>query len=39
VHYPRSAGELRSWFGTDADCLDYLVLTATLPDDDRVDVG
>ncbi len=24
VHYPRSAGELRSWFGTDADCLDYL---------------
>jgi len=24
VHYPRSAGELRSWFATDADCLDYL---------------
>lgn len=24
VHYPRSAGELRSWFPTDADCLDYL---------------
>ena len=24
VHYPRSTGELRSWFGTDADCLDYL---------------
>jgi hypothetical protein len=24
VHYPRSAGEFRSWFGTDADCLDYL---------------
>jgi transposase-like protein len=23
-HYPRSIGELRSWFGTDADCLDYL---------------
>jgi hypothetical protein len=24
VHYPRSVGELRSWFGTDAACLDYL---------------
>ena len=24
VHYPRSAGEFRSWFGTDTDCLDYL---------------
>ena len=24
VHYPRSAGEFRSWFGTDADCLNYL---------------
>lgn len=24
LHYPRSTGELRSWFGTDADCLDYL---------------
>ncbi len=24
VHYPRSAGEFQSWFGTDADCLDYL---------------
>ena len=24
MHYPRSAGALRSWFGTDADCLDYL---------------
>ena len=24
AHYPRSAGEFRSWFGTDADCLDYL---------------
>ena len=24
VHYPRSAGEFRSWFGTDSDCLDYL---------------
>ena len=23
-HYPRSVGELRSWFGTDDDCLDYL---------------
>ncbi|MEX6430738.1 transposase, partial [Ferrimicrobium acidiphilum] len=24
VHYPRSTGEFQSWFGTDADCLDYL---------------
>jgi Transposase zinc-ribbon domain len=24
THYPRSLGELRSWFVTDADCLDYL---------------
>jgi transposase-like protein len=24
MHYPRSLGELRSWFATDADCLDYL---------------
>jgi transposase-like protein len=24
IHYPRSLGELRSWFVTDADCLDYL---------------
>ena len=24
AHYPRSVGELRSWFGTDAACLDYL---------------
>lgn len=24
VHYPGSAGEFRSWFGTDEDCLDYL---------------
>lgn len=24
VHYPRSEGELRSWFGTDSACLDYL---------------
>lgn len=24
VHYPRSAGEFRAWFGTDTDCLDYL---------------
>jgi len=24
LHYPRSTGELRSWFETDADCLDYL---------------
>jgi transposase-like protein len=23
-HYPRSIGELQAWFGTDADCLDYL---------------
>ena len=23
-HYPRSVGELRSWFATDDDCLDYL---------------
>jgi transposase-like protein len=23
-HYPRSLGEVRSWFGTDADCADYL---------------
>ena len=23
-HYPRSEGEFRSWFGTDAACLDYL---------------
>ena len=23
-HYPRSVGELRSWFPTDVDCLDYL---------------
>ena len=23
-HYPRSTGEFQSWFGTDADCLDYL---------------
>ncbi len=23
-HYPRSMGEFRSWFATDADCLDYL---------------
>ena len=22
-HYPRSMGEFRSWFATDADCLDY----------------
>jgi len=22
--YPRSAGEFQAWFGTDADCLDYL---------------
>ena len=22
--YPRSVGEFQSWFGTDADCLDYL---------------
>jgi hypothetical protein len=24
VHYPRSIGEFRAWFSTDADCLDYL---------------
>ena len=24
MQYPRSVGELRSWFATDADCLDYL---------------
>ena len=24
AHYPRSMGELRSWLGTDADCVDYL---------------
>jgi transposase-like protein len=24
MHYPRSTGELQAWFGTDADCLDYL---------------
>ena len=24
MHYPRSVGELQSWFGTDEDCLDYL---------------
>ncbi len=24
MHFPGSAGEFRSWFGTDADCLDYL---------------
>ncbi|MQA92347.1 MAG: IS1595 family transposase [Gemmatimonas sp.] len=24
VHYPRSVGEFLAWFGTDADCLDYL---------------
>jgi transposase-like protein len=24
AHYPRSVGELQSWFRTDADCLDYL---------------
>ena len=24
LHYPRSLGEFRSWFSTDADCLDYL---------------
>ena len=23
-HYPRSVGEFGAWFGTDADCLDYL---------------
>src|SRR5271167_95658 len=24
IHYPKSLGELRAWFPTDADCLDYL---------------
>jgi transposase-like protein len=24
MHYPRSLGEFQAWFGTDADCLDYL---------------
>jgi len=24
THYPESVGELRAWFQTDADCLDYL---------------
>lgn len=24
AHYPRSVGEFEVWFGTDADCLDYL---------------
>lgn len=24
THYPRSVGEFQAWFGTDADCLDYL---------------
>jgi len=24
MHYPRSIGEFSAWFGTDADCLDYL---------------
>jgi transposase-like protein len=24
VHFPASTGEMMSWFGTDADCLDYL---------------
>jgi len=24
LHYPRSVGKFQSWFGTDADCLDYL---------------
>ena len=24
MHYPRSTGEFQAWFGTDADCLDYL---------------
>jgi transposase-like protein len=23
-HYPRSTGEFQAWFGTDADCLDFL---------------
>ena len=24
VHYPGSTGQFQAWFGTDADCLDYL---------------
>ena len=24
IHYPKPLGELRAWFWTDADCLDYL---------------
>ena len=24
THYPRSLGEFQAWFGSDADCLDYL---------------
>jgi hypothetical protein len=28
THYPRSTGEFQAWFGTDADCLDYLRLVA-----------
>src|ERR1700757_1892138 len=24
THYPKSLGEFRAWFQTDADCLDYL---------------
>ena len=24
MHYPRSTGEIESWFATDADCLDFL---------------
>jgi transposase-like protein len=24
AHYPRTTGEFLAWFGTDADCLDYL---------------
>jgi transposase-like protein len=24
AHYPRSVGELQAWFGTEADCVDYL---------------
>lgn len=24
VHYPRSVGEMRTWFVADEDCLDYL---------------
>jgi len=24
IYYPRSLGEFQAWFGTDADCLDYL---------------